>query len=182
MTPEQTAQLLELVTAGTGRTFGRIDLVLWHKILARLDSQRCQDAVLSHFTHKPGVWLEPGHVWALAKTTTDGEAENVDLTRECEHGTYCQVCKLVHHAGECGTPRLEPRPMRAALRAAAAAFERPPSATPALEGGPRPAKTAPKATIPPHAAAQLEVERARQLAQLAHLTEAETPNPNQRPN
>lgn len=56
--------VLTAVAAGTGRQIGEVDVQLWQAVLGDCPKQFALDTVLAHFREQPGVWLEPGHVFA----------------------------------------------------------------------------------------------------------------------
>lgn len=56
--------VLRAVQAGTGRTMGEPEIVLWQSVLGECPKDFALAAVLAHFKERPGVWLEPGHVWS----------------------------------------------------------------------------------------------------------------------
>jgi hypothetical protein len=96
----ETAQLLTFIATVDKRTIGETDLHAWHTLLEPIDFERAKTSVVSHFRHRPGVWLEPGHIWETAKTTTDADGQDTALTALCDHGTLCRACKAVHHPEE----------------------------------------------------------------------------------
>lgn len=68
MNPEQVIDLLAIVQAGDNRTVGENDVILWAQVLAGCDPDDCAEAIVAHRRERPGVWLEPGHVVAGART------------------------------------------------------------------------------------------------------------------
>lgn len=60
--------VLTTVAAGTSRTVGEADVKIWGTVIGHLDKALAIEAVVMHFRDKPGVWMEPGHVLANART------------------------------------------------------------------------------------------------------------------
>ena len=112
MTPDETHELLKLVAAATRRTVGEEDVLIWHAVLAPLDPPRCRAAVLDHIRHRPGVWLEPGHVWAAARTVTDPAAETPPPDPDTGQRMRALLAsvKIGHAAGTAVRTRVEPAP------------------------------------------------------------------------
>jgi len=163
MTPEETRQLLKLVVAGDRRTIGPEDAAYWHAVLAPIDFTKAVDALVMIRRREPDKWVDPGHLWQLCSTKTDGEHTGPADLPDCDHGNFCGRCKLVHWPHEpCEV--LEPRalpPVTVVVRA--------------LPAGPSVDVESPE--VDPARARQMEDERARQLAALAALVEPETAQP-----
>jgi len=168
------ARLLAVVASIDKRTVGESDINSWHLLLGPIDYQRAQDAVVAHFRHKPGVWLEAGHIWTLACTRTDGEYEEtvarqaaIEASQEqpCEQGTYCPRCKAVHHADQ-ACKVLVKRPTehaRVVEMFKPRAITSPPATRPTRLPEDVPVE------VDQQAADAMEAERRRQLDQLAQL-------------
>lgn len=170
-------KLLTFAAAIDKRTVGETDVEVWHFILEPLDYARAHAAVVAHFRAKPDVYLAPGHVWAGARTTTDGEHDETQarrvaleagLAESCEQGTWCQRCDAVHHPHEdCAV--LTRRPADHA-RVIDMFRPRAVTAAPAARPQRRPDDVPPTLTD----AAALEAERRRQLDALDALTKEPT--------
>ncbi|MES5383874.1 hypothetical protein [Mycolicibacterium conceptionense] len=59
--------VLSVVAAATRRTIGETDVEVWQRIIAPLPKDVAMEAVRDHLRDKPGVWLEPGHVYQRAR-------------------------------------------------------------------------------------------------------------------
>lgn len=59
--------VLSLVAAATRRTIGETDVEIWGSIIGPLPKELAMEAVRDHLRDKPGVWLEPGHVYQRAR-------------------------------------------------------------------------------------------------------------------
>jgi len=59
--------VLTVVAAATRRTVGEADVEIWGGIIGELDKDLALRAVRDHLKYKPGVWLEPGHVYEGAR-------------------------------------------------------------------------------------------------------------------
>jgi hypothetical protein len=173
---DQIIDLLEIITAGTGRRFGEKDLVLWHAMLAPLDYDRCVAAVVRLLRSEPDAYIKPGHVWNLAKTTTDGDAARTVAPLALETGDVeCPDCHCFHrpnepHEGEDGSPLI---PRQDVHRALPNLFRGPLALTSgevAQHGAAEPVAGRPAVAEPTEEErAAEEAERARQLAGLAQL-------------
>jgi len=156
------AKLLTFIASIDKRTIGETDINAWAYVLAPLDPDRCMTAVVTHLRRQPGVWIEPGHVWMLAKTSTDGDAtRDPSGGHGCEHGHYCSACHHVHHDhepcfGQPGTPLLD---KRADLKAITADL----CVMPALPAAANDLHDQPIEDADPHTAAAVEAERRRQI-------------------
>jgi hypothetical protein len=181
MSNEQVTDLLGVVAAGTGRRLGEADLVIWHETLAPLDFKRCVAAVVKIVRNDPDAFIKPGHVWQLAKTTTDGDDARAHEPLMIEGGLIeCPKCHTFHrpdepHEGEEGSPLIRRGDVAKVLPDL---FRQMPALTAsdvAAHGGHEPvAGTAspPEPTEEERAAEQ--AERERQLAELQRLLDAET--------
>lgn len=75
--------VLTVVAAATRRTVGEADVTIWAGIIGELDKDLALQAVRDHLRHKPGVWLEPGHVYEGARAIRrDQIARETDAQRE----------------------------------------------------------------------------------------------------
>lgn len=59
--------VLSVVAAATRRTVGEVDVEIWQGIIGPLAKDIALEAVRDHLRDKPGVWLEPGHVYQRAR-------------------------------------------------------------------------------------------------------------------
>lgn len=55
--------VLSVVAAATRRTVGETDVDVWQAVIGDCDKQLALRAVRDHLREKPGVWLEPGHIY-----------------------------------------------------------------------------------------------------------------------
>ena len=75
--------VLTVVAAATRRTVGEADVTIWAGIIGELDKELALRAIQSHLKHRPGVWLEPGHVYEGARSIRRDElARESDAARE----------------------------------------------------------------------------------------------------
>jgi len=119
---QEATQLLRFCAANDNRTVGEADVLAWHDMLSAISYERAYEAARRHYRQQPDVWLKPGHIWRLCKTTTVAEAAQRELEKPCEHGSICGTCKAVHHATEsCSSLTSD----RAAFARALAIYRRP---------------------------------------------------------
>ena len=156
MNRDETIQLLKLVVAVDRRTTGPEDIAVWHAMLAPIPFPKAVQAVVLIQRREPDKWIRPGHIWQLASAKTDGEDTGLPDLPDCEHGNFCCRCKLVHWPQE-PCDLLERRALT------------PPTmrAIPAIGADPE------SPEVDTERAHELEAERARQLAALGPLVEAE---------
>ncbi len=75
--------VLTVVAAATRRTVGEADVEIWGGIIGELDKDLALRAVRDHLKYKPGVWLEPGHVYEGARAIRRDELNReTDAQRE----------------------------------------------------------------------------------------------------
>ncbi|MCH9731658.1 MAG: hypothetical protein K0U84_18610 [Actinomycetia bacterium] len=75
--------VLTVVAAATRRTVGESDVDVWQAVIGDCDKHLALQAVRDHLRHKPGVWLEPGHVYEGARAIRrDQLAREPDAMRE----------------------------------------------------------------------------------------------------
>lgn len=55
--------VLTAVAAASHRTVGNADVDIWEGIIGDLQKDSSLRAVRDHLREKPGVWLEPGHIY-----------------------------------------------------------------------------------------------------------------------
>ena len=58
---------LTAVAANDRRTVGDADVVVWQGVIGDLPADLALKAVVAHIRERPGVWLEPGHVYQRAR-------------------------------------------------------------------------------------------------------------------
>jgi hypothetical protein len=75
---EDVIDLLTIVSVGDKRTVGEADVVHWQKLIGQLDKDECADAIMAHRAEKPGVWLEPGHIFVRVKAKQRDRLERMD--------------------------------------------------------------------------------------------------------
>ena len=68
MTRNELIDVLSVIAAATRRTVGETDVEIWGSVIGHLDKDLALEAVAMHIREKPGVWLEPGHVVANARS------------------------------------------------------------------------------------------------------------------
>lgn len=103
-------------------TPGKQDAIRWADLLDGLDPQRCMEAIRRHYRESPERVM-PGHIRALARTTTDGDA-GVSQVPTPAGEVLCGACGAVHRPGEaCGAlvARPFPRPLASVAREVTAA-------------------------------------------------------------
>jgi hypothetical protein len=59
--------VLAVVAAATRRSVGEVDVEIWQGIIGPLTKDIALEAVRDHLRDKPGVWLEPGHVYQRSR-------------------------------------------------------------------------------------------------------------------
>lgn len=107
MKHSEAAELLTYAAAFDRRTVGEADVIAWATALDGLNVERCKAAIITHYRRSTD-YLQPAHLWALARATSTRDVDPA-LRQHCEHGTYCDACKGIHHRGEsCSV--LEPPP------------------------------------------------------------------------
>lgn len=67
MNRNDVVDVLSVVAAATRRTVGEVDVEIWQGIIGPLAKDVALEAVRDHLRDKPGVWLEPGHVYQRAR-------------------------------------------------------------------------------------------------------------------
>lgn len=83
MTKQEIALLLAVVQAGDRRTVGEADVELWFHVAGEVPLDFAKTAALAHFRDRPGVWLEPGHIWSRWRDhRRDQLAREDDAARE----------------------------------------------------------------------------------------------------
>lgn len=76
MTRDEVIDVLSVVAAATRRTVGELDVTIWQGVIGSLDKADAIQAVGDHLRDKPGVWLEPGHVYQRARENTRNKSMN----------------------------------------------------------------------------------------------------------
>lgn len=75
--------VLTVVAAATRRTVGESDVDVWQAVIGDCDKHLALQAVRDHLRHKPGVWLEPGHIYEGARAIRrDQLAREPDTARD----------------------------------------------------------------------------------------------------
>lgn len=67
MNHDDVIDVLSTIAAVDRRTVGEADVMLWTEILDTIPKDLALQAVIAHFREKPGVWLEPGHIYTRVK-------------------------------------------------------------------------------------------------------------------
>ncbi|AVO21674.1 hypothetical protein I5I01_gp69 [Mycobacterium phage MooMoo] len=67
MNRDEVVDVLSVVAAATRRTVGHADVEVWQGVIGDLPKDLALQAIRDHLRHKPGVWLEPGHVYEGAR-------------------------------------------------------------------------------------------------------------------
>jgi hypothetical protein len=63
MNKADVVDVLSFVQAGDRRTVGEGDVEMWFLVVAEVPKDFAISAVVAHFRDRPGVWLEPGHIF-----------------------------------------------------------------------------------------------------------------------
>lgn len=113
MNRAETVDLLTFCAINDSRTVGETDVIAWHDMLAPIDFGRAIDAARTHYRRQPDVWLKPGHIWHLCKTTT-GAPNVIPETGEA----FCGTCKGVHQPQESCAVLARPEGFRKAIAGA----------------------------------------------------------------
>lgn len=75
MNRDDVIDVLSVVAAATRRTVGQTDVDVWQTVIGDLPRDLALRAVRDHLKHKPGIWLEPGHVYEGARAIRRDELE-----------------------------------------------------------------------------------------------------------
>lgn len=75
MTRDDVIDILTAVSAGDRRTVGQSDVEVWQAIIGELPKDFALQAVRDHMRDRPGVWLEPGHVYQRARALRRDELD-----------------------------------------------------------------------------------------------------------
>jgi hypothetical protein len=67
--------VLTAVAAADRRTVGHADVDIWQAVIGDLPRDLTLQAVRAHLREKPGVWLEPGHVYQWVKAARRDQLE-----------------------------------------------------------------------------------------------------------
>lgn len=81
MTEQEVAQVLAKVVLGDNRQADRMVLAFWVESIGDLHFGDAMEAVREHRRFSPGVWLEPGHVFAGAGRARDRREREVRRQR-----------------------------------------------------------------------------------------------------
>lgn len=79
MNRDDVIDVLTVVAAASRRTVGNADVDVWHAVICDLPKELALRAVRDHLRDKPGVWLEPGHIYervrAIRREELDRESD-----------------------------------------------------------------------------------------------------------
>jgi hypothetical protein len=67
--------VLTAVAAADRRTVGNADVDVWHAVIGDLPKDLALRAVRDHLREKPGVWLEPGHIYERVRAIRRDQLE-----------------------------------------------------------------------------------------------------------
>jgi hypothetical protein len=81
MTPQETVDILAIVSACTSRTFGPADTLLWHEIIGDCDKADARQAVLDVVREHPHTWIEPGDVYQQVRAIRRDRFEREEQAR-----------------------------------------------------------------------------------------------------
>lgn len=70
--------VLSVVAAATRRTVGQADVTVWESVIGNLNRSQALRAVRDHLRERPGVWLEPGHVYERVRAMRRDELARMD--------------------------------------------------------------------------------------------------------
>lgn len=79
MNRDDVIDVLTAVAAGDRRTVGDADVDVWQAIIGELAKDYALQAVRDHMRDRPGVWLEPGHVYQRARALRRDELDRSGL-------------------------------------------------------------------------------------------------------
>lgn len=117
MNREEVIDVLSVVAAATRRTVGNADVDVWEAVIGELPYDLALRGVRDHLKHKPGVWLEPGHVFEGAKAIRRDELarESIEAKAARQEALDARLAEKVEEIGAAMT--VEPlRPRREAWR------------------------------------------------------------------
>lgn len=63
MNRDDMIDVLSAVAGAYNRTIGNADVEIWMRVCGDVPKEFALEAVLEHLRDKPGVWLEPGHIY-----------------------------------------------------------------------------------------------------------------------
>lgn len=75
MTRDDVIDVLTAVAAADRRTVGDADVDVWQAIIGELTKDFALQAVRDHLRDRPGVWIEPGHVYQRARALRRDEMD-----------------------------------------------------------------------------------------------------------
>lgn len=78
MNKSDIVDVLTAVRAGDNRSVGQGDVEMWHLVIGELPKDLAIKAVVDHRKNAPGVWLEPGHIYALVHNYMRETAQRED--------------------------------------------------------------------------------------------------------
>lgn len=89
MTRDDVIDILTVVAASDRRTVGQADVDVWQAIIGDLFKDLALQAVRDHMRDRPGVWLEPGHVYQRARAIHRDELDRTSPPEiEPPHGEH----------------------------------------------------------------------------------------------
>lgn len=86
MNRDDVIDVLSVVAAATRRTVGETDVDIWQAVIGDLPKEIALRAVRDHLREKPGIWLEPGHIYervrAIRRDQLDREPDSAREARQ----------------------------------------------------------------------------------------------------
>jgi len=105
MKKSEVALLLALVQSGDRRTVGEADVEMWFAVAGEVPLEFAKQAVIAHFSEKPGMWLEPGFIVSRWKDFRRDQFERSDEMREARQAALdARLVEAVEELGEAFTP------------------------------------------------------------------------------
>src|SRR6476620_11382432 len=75
MNRDDVIDVLTAVAAADRRTVGEADVDVWQAVIGDLPKDLALQAVRDHLREKPGVWLEPGHIYERVRAIRRDQLE-----------------------------------------------------------------------------------------------------------
>jgi hypothetical protein len=111
MNRDDIIDVLTAVSAGTGREIGEVDVQLWQSVIGAIPKDFALSAVFAHFRDRPGVWLEPGHIFErwrdYRRDQAERESDEERNSREDDRDRRLGLARAIEAAGIGDIP---PRP------------------------------------------------------------------------
>ena len=79
MTRDDVIDVLTVIAAATRRTVGNADVDIWEPVIGSLPKELALEAVRDLIRDRPGVWIEPGHVYQRARAIRRDDMERNDI-------------------------------------------------------------------------------------------------------